>query len=413
MTQAADLRTDTPAFQAAQLDALFRRTRTSSLLAIAPILLLAGLHAGRVPLGSLLTWTCTMLAVYAVRIAVAHACLTRPQREEPTPLWLDIETMTTAVAGGGWGAMLFLLDTGQLDLLFTVKLAFLSAAAAFTMNSMAIVRFVYLAFLLPLFAVIIGYALMEAPFLDNSGRIGLIAAAVLFFVLLLIMSASVARLGSEMLHQRLAYADLAERLEVALASEQSARTQVEQQAQQLESTHIRQHVFATHDPLTQVFNRHRISESLVRELHLWRRYRTPVSALVVEIDGFAEFSATHGQARADELLMSFATFLAGDLREIDYVGRWGGEKFCCALPRTDGKEALDCAERLRRRIAGHAFIASLPALEVTACLGVSPAVDGDDPERLLARADAALYRARQRGPNHAERLDAGQDDQLS
>jgi diguanylate cyclase (GGDEF)-like protein len=289
-------------------------------------------------------------------------------------------------------------------MLFTVKLACLAGACAFTMNSMAVVRFVYLAFLLPVYAIVVGYALMETPFLNPVERYALIASATLYVTLLLIMSSSVSRLMNESLTQRLAYAELADRLEQALDAERETRMQLEQQSQRLEATHLNMHSFSTHDPLTRLFNRHRISEALVRELHLRRRYQIPVSVLVVEVDGFADIHERYGLARSDELLISFATFLAADLREIDYVGRWSGEKFCCVLSRTDGREALECAERVRRRVEGRCFIESLPELVVTASFGVSPAVEVDDPERLLARADAALYEAKRNGRNRSHSL---------
>lgn len=397
---------DAAKIYSAQLEALFQRTRTSSVLALPPLLLIAGMHIGAVPTSLALMWGVVMVGIYAIRILVAHSFLTRPRSDEASPLWLDIETMTTAVAGGGWGAMMFMLNTGHLDMLYTVKLAFLAGACAFTMNSMAIVRFVYLAFLLPVFTIVVGYALMETPFLGTIERYALIASATLYFALLLIMSASVSRLMNETLTQRLAYAELADRLEKALDAERETRTQLEQQSQRLEATHLNMHSFSTHDPLTRLFNRHRISEALVRELHLRRRYQIPVSALVVEVDGFAGINEQYGLARSDELLISFATFLAADLREIDYVGRWGGEKFCCVLSRTDGREALECAERIRRRVEGRCFIASLPELVVTASFGVSPAVEVDDPECLLARADAALYEAKRNGRNRSHSLAA-------
>lgn len=400
---------ETAEFHYVQLEALFQRTRTSSALALLPIVLIAGLHFGHVPTSQILMWGVVMLGVYAVRIAMAHTFLTRPRNGEASPLWLDIETMATAAAGAGWSAMLFMLNTGQLDLLFTLKLACIAAVSAFTMNSMAVIRFVYLAFLVPAFTIIAGYTLMETPFLDVAGRVALVASATLFFVSLLIMSQSVNRLINEALIQRLAYAELAAHLEAALDTERETRQQLEQQALQMEATHLRLHVFATHDPLTRLYNRHRISEALVRELHLRRRYQIEVSALVVEIDGFNEICDQYGQAKGDELLVAFASFLAADLREIDYAGRWGGNKFCCALPRTNGQEALECAERVRKRIEGHSFLDSAPALVVTASFGVSAAVDGDDPERLLARADAALYEGRRKGRNSSRRLDANDD----
>lgn len=399
---------DAARLYSAQLDALFRQTRTSSVLSVAPILLIAGLHYGHVATGLMVMWAVAMLGVSGIRFLIAQTYLTKPPAPEPSPLWLDVETMAAAAVGTGWGASLYMMNTGQLDMLFAFKLAYIGAACAFAINSMAVVRFVYAAFLLPTIAVLCGYALMETHFLDTGSRYGLITAALMFLGLLLVMSSSVSKLTNEALKQRLAYADLAARLKISLDNERASHSQLEQQARQMEATHLKLHVFATHDPLTRVFNRHRISEALVRELHLRRRYQIPVSALVIEIDDYAGFSERHGQACCDELLVAFATFLAADLREIDYVGRWGGEKFCCVLPRTDGREALECAERVRRKIEGRCFIDTLPDLVVTASVGVSEAVDGDDPERLLARADAALHAARREGHNCSRLLAAGE-----
>ncbi|MCP5268370.1 MAG: GGDEF domain-containing protein [Zoogloeaceae bacterium] len=413
-TQTAPLSGDSAEkLYSAQLEALFTRTRTSSALAILPIILLAGMHFGHIASNLIFMWGVALLTVYAIRIAIAHGYLNRDRSKEASPLWLDIETMATAAAGGGWGSMMFLLDTGQLDMLFTVKLAFLAAASAFTMNSLAVIRFVYLAFLVPVFTIVSLHALMETPFLDTGSRYGLIASATLFFILLLIMSRSLHRLMDSSLQQRLEFSDLTRQLATSLAAEKDAHQLLEQQARQLEANQLRLHVFATHDPLTRVFNHHRISETLVRELHMQQRYGTPVSALVIEIDGFEELCEVKGQALGDEALVAFATFLAADLREIDYVGRWSSAKFCCVLPRTDGREALECAERVRRKIPLQALIASQPDLRLTASCGVSPAAEGDDPERLLARADSALYRSKRKGKNSSTRIDADGSEQSS
>lgn len=383
----------------AQLEELFRRTRTSSLLALLPILLMAWLHLDHVATPTIVMWAVAMLAVYAVRILLAQAFLGRKANAEASPLWLDVETMAVAASGAGWGATLFMLNTGQFDLLFTVKLAFLAAAAAFTMNSMAAVRFVYLAFTLPVFAIAIGYFLMETPFLDDRGRIGVIAATLLYLSLLMILSRSVSRMLGATLRQRAEHQTMLAQLQTALQNERQLREQVEQQAQQMQATHMRLHEFATHDTLTRVYNRKRIGEVITRELHLRRRYAIEVSALIIDIDAFAQINERHGYARGDDVLIGVARLLAGELREIDYVGRLVGDKFCCILPRTTAAEALECAERLRHCIVGFAPLASEPELRLTASIGAAGAEDGDDAERLLARADAALYEAKLAGRN--------------
>lgn len=383
----------------AQLEELFRRTRTSSILALLPIVLMAGLHVGHVSNSVATMWAVAMLAVYAVRIALAQAFLGRKDTAEASPLWLDVEAMAAAASGAGWGATLFMLNTGQLDLLFTVKLAFLAAATAFTMNSMSAVRFVYLAFTLPTFAIAIGYMLMEAHFLNQAGRIGIIASALLYLSLLLVLSKSLSRMLKETLQQRIEHQTMLTQLEATLQSERHLREQVEQQAQQMQATHMRLHEFATHDTLTRIYNRKRIGEAMTRELHLKRRYGIEVSALIVDIDAFSRINEQHGHARGDDVLISVATLLAGELREIDYVGRLAGDKFCCVLPRTNAQEALECAERLRRRIENFTPLSAEPTLRITTSFGAASAEEGDDAERLIARADAALYEAKLAGQN--------------
>lgn len=382
----------------AQLEELFRRTRTSSMLALLPIVLMAWLHVGHVALPTVVMWAVAMLAVYAVRILLASAYLGR-KSGNASPLWLDVEAMAAAASGAGWGATLFMLNTGQLDLLFTVKLAFLAAATAFTMNSMAAVHFVYLSFTLPVFGIVFGYILMEAPFLNEGGRIGVGASALLYLSLLLVLSRSVSRMLTETLKQRAEYQVMLEQLQTTLQNERLLREQVEQQTQQMQATHMRLHEFATHDTLTRVYNRKRISEVLTRELHLRRRYAIEVSVLVIDINAFTQINEQHGYARGDDVLIAVATLLAGELREIDYVGRLVGDKFCCILPRTSASEALECAERLRRCVEVFEPLAAEPALRLTVSIGAAGAEDGDDPERLLARADAALYEAKQAGHN--------------
>ena len=111
---------DTARLYSAQLEALFRQTRTSSALSVVPILLIAGLHFGHVVTGQVVMWAFAMLGVSAIRFLIAQSFLTRPQSPAPSPLWLDVETIAAAMVGGGWGASLYMLNTGQLDILFAL-----------------------------------------------------------------------------------------------------------------------------------------------------------------------------------------------------------------------------------------------------------------------------------------------------
>ena len=93
-----------------------------------------------------------------------------------------------------------------------------------------------------------------------------------------------------------------------------------------------------------------------------------------------------------------ARILAG-LREIDHIGRWGGEEFLCILPNTGFEEALACAERLRRDLASARLVDGAPELSVTASFGVATCTPDDSIDALMVRADKALYEAKENGRN--------------
>jgi diguanylate cyclase (GGDEF)-like protein len=121
---------------------------------------------------------------------------------------------------------------------------------------------------------------------------------------------------------------------------------------------------------------------------------------MIDIDRFKVINDTRGHAAGDRVLKAVAQALVGSAREIDVVGRIGGEEFCVLLPRTDRSAADRAAERLRAAIADLAVPWKEQFIEVTASIGVAVCESASESSQtVLDRADKAMYRAKETGRN--------------
>lgn len=157
---------------------------------------------------------------------------------------------------------------------------------------------------------------------------------------------------------------------------------------------------ATRDPLTGVSNRRRFFEGARHEFERARRHRRSLSMLMLDIDEFKLINDRHGHAAGDKVLKALCAALQSSLRTIDHVGRLGGEEFGVLLPEAQLADAARIAERCRQAVVASVAHDGGAELKFTASFGVAW-VGGSDAsaEDCLRRADAALYRAKQRGRN--------------
>lgn len=154
------------------------------------------------------------------------------------------------------------------------------------------------------------------------------------------------------------------------------------------------------DPLTGIGNRRYLIERAEHERMRAERFGSPLSLLMLDIDHFKQVNDQFGHAVGDDAICRVARVCAEGIREIDVVGRYGGEEFVVVLPGTDLEGARELAERLRRAIADIEVVASDGrAGRLSASVGLSTYYQGDGLEQLLAAADAALYRAKSLGRN--------------
>jgi diguanylate cyclase (GGDEF)-like protein len=171
---------------------------------------------------------------------------------------------------------------------------------------------------------------------------------------------------------------------------------------------------ATIDPLTRIFNRRHFLEQTARQLSWLARDGQPLSIIILDIDHFKRINDTFGHLAGDEVLKSIATTIVTQLRGVDIAARFGGEEFICLLPQASAGDAFTIAERIRETIRKtFVDLDGSPHISVSASFGVYSVarVQGDENiDSLIARADAALYRAKRSGRNRTVLFNPGMEE---
>lgn len=154
------------------------------------------------------------------------------------------------------------------------------------------------------------------------------------------------------------------------------------------------------DGLTGVAVRRHLIERFGVEMDRSLRFDLKLSFLMVDIDHFKHFNDDYGHLVGDVVLRQVAETIRKNIREVDLVGRFGGEEFAALLVETDESAAYLVAERIRRSVAEREFKAYGENLKVTVSVGcATSSQDLNEPEALLEAADAALYQAKRQGRN--------------
>lgn len=153
------------------------------------------------------------------------------------------------------------------------------------------------------------------------------------------------------------------------------------------------------DELTGIYNRRRIFQVLNEESNRYRRAPGAFSVGILDVDFFKQINDTHGHQAGDKILRQLASSVTDDLRVIDSFGRYGGEEFLLILPQTTLAGAEIKAERIRSSIEALRFD-DLPAdISITVSIGLAEFQAGETTDDTLARADKALYQAKESGRN--------------
>jgi diguanylate cyclase (GGDEF)-like protein len=153
------------------------------------------------------------------------------------------------------------------------------------------------------------------------------------------------------------------------------------------------------DSLTGILNRPAFEEVLVREMVRAKRFNEPVSLILFDIDNFKKINDMYGHLFGDKILRRITEAVKENIRSVDVFARWGGEEFVILLPKTRLDETRTVAEKLRKKVHS---VGMGSKVGVTASFGITEMLDGDDPFRLILKADKALYKAKTNGKNRVE-----------
>ena len=171
---------------------------------------------------------------------------------------------------------------------------------------------------------------------------------------------------------------------------------LEEQKSQLEAANRQLEGLAMHDSLTGLGNRRAFEHRLGQEMNQAKRYGTPLSVLLLDVDSFKAYNDTFGHPAGDEILRRLSQIIRSQGRDTDFFARYGGEEFIVILPLTDAAGAMVLAERLRVAVEQTAW----PERSVTVSLGAATLLPTmPDDAALVAAADQALYAAKTAGRN--------------
>lgn len=181
--------------------------------------------------------------------------------------------------------------------------------------------------------------------------------------------------------------------------------ELDQKNRELEDANKRLRKLSITDGLTGLYNHRHVHELLRDEWERSARSGEPVAVAMLDLDRFKSINDTYGHPTGDVVLYETARIISETAREIDMVGRYGGEEFIAILPNTDEEAAAHFAERVREAVEAYLYRDESNEIHMTVSCGVAsaPREGVDSPEALLKQADEALYVAKTSGRNRVIR----------
>ena len=210
--------------------------------------------------------------------------------------------------------------------------------------------------------------------------------------------------------ERVAEGDLDVRLPVHRNDEIGFATNVfNEMVAKLKLSQAKLEQLATTDPLTGLNNRKRLMSILRDHYAYYRRYKTEFSVLMLDVDHFKAVNDTYGHQAGDTVLKQVAEIFSENLRNVDAAGRYGGEEFLVILAESGEEESIQAAERIRKAVSSHTVIHDAREIQVNISIGIGRIHKQDpDEQKIVGRADMALYRAKEEGRNRVVYQAAGE-----
>lgn len=387
------------AIQNALLRDMLVRSRVAVALSIPVAVLVCFVHYGNVPAIRIGVWLACMIVIQSVRAAIFHACVVQGLGGRGPAFWRGLLQLSTMIAGATWGAMLFVLDSGGGEALLILRLLALAAILGTSLNSLNAFFRVYATFVASIALVIWLFLFDPCSALDAATRTSLSAATAVYVMYLLVVGSHGIKVTVANFSHQLEREDELARLRLVSEKDGELHRQLQEKARKLEESNFKLQYMARNDALTGIPNRRYLMEELERSIKNAERHPYAFSVILLDIDHFKKINDTCGHLAGDQVLVVFADHIAKHLREMDIVGRWGGEEFLCLLPNTPFEEAVACAERLRLALNTRELIKECPGQNISASFGVTTYQPGEPLNELIRLVDTLLYEAKSGGRN--------------
>ncbi|MGM0410867.1 MAG: GGDEF domain-containing protein [Bacillota bacterium] len=150
------------------------------------------------------------------------------------------------------------------------------------------------------------------------------------------------------------------------------------------------------DKMLNIYNRTKFMEKLESEIERFHRYKNDLSLIMFDVDYFKEINDNYGHLVGDNILVSLIDIVKNEIRDVDFLARYGGDEFIIINSQTSREESFKLAERLRSKIKNSKFE---KVEEVTCSFGVAELNENDDIDSIIKRVDDALYEAKESGRN--------------
>lgn len=305
------------------------------------------------------------------------------------------------ILGFAWGSSCFiLLPKGTLSLNQTLALTVLCINIAYSVSIMSASKTGLLTYVTPfILCLLIFFAMNLGQYQWWFVGALLLGASSLVFAHLNHQH-TLSHIDSQL--QNVRYIDELNKLKLSM---QQANMELVVKNETLIAAQNRLELMATNDELTKVFNRRYAMDYLDKMFVTLKRHPTNFVVVMADIDHFKSINDKYGHPGGDEVLRQFSRILTEQLREVDTIARFGGEEFIIMLPKTKELEAKNIVQRLCEVVAAQSIEFGGQTIKVTSSFGLAYYKSGDTVEKLIERADMALYFAKKSGRNNVKTFD--------
>ncbi|HQN65814.1 MAG TPA: GGDEF domain-containing protein [Methylophilus sp.] len=354
---------------------------------------------GHVGLHRIIFWMLSVLLIDGYIVYTSYQF--RPDMEpRQVDFFKNRQQLLHMLAGIAWGlAFTMLLDAknpGNDDYRVAVCIAIVLAFSASTMSASL---HGLLSFIIPISILTLAYFI--ANFDEYAwwafGLLGLVASCIYFAWM-------THRYIVEQLENRYLNIDYTKELETLNKKIEETNFNLMIRNQELLDLQAKLKELATHDELTGLYTRRYIIQRLRSVIPESKRHHLNCCVAMMDVDFFKKVNDTYGHAAGDDVLRTVGLLIANELRQGDIIARFGGEEFLIMLPMTDIQAAQHLVERLRQSIENQKFMFEGQVISVTASFGVTSLAPNDNAERMIERADKALFQAKNAGRNRIETM---------